>query len=784
ASSDVARVTEVRLRASRLLLSGTTARERLTLHLGPTTHALVPQAGSQTFHADLPFQTGPITLRCAQGTALTLPGFTDGDIRRARRVLALRYVWDLIVLLPVTWTWKVKGDLGAREVVKEALKLVNRPAAALLDAQALIPPDRPKQTGPATLIMPVHNAPHLVSEALDRVARHSGDRWRMILIDDASTDPAVRPLLQEWADGQGDRVTLLLQDRNLGFVGSVNRGFEVAQAWPDDPVVLLNSDAMVPAGWLPRLLTPLAEPDVASVTPLSNDAEICTVPKLCAPHGLLPGQGDALDAAAQTLAPGAPRPTLPTGVGFCMAMAPRFLAQIPRFDPAFGAGYGEEVDWCRKAMARGGRHVCAQDLFVEHRGGASFGSATKQRLLEKNGAEVARRYPRFEAEVQSFLANDPLTTPRLALGLSWAALSGEVPVYLAHALGGGAEDWLQRHLTHHQTHGPPAVVLRVGQGRRWRIELYGPQGVTAGLTDDIAMVEALLARLPKRRIVYSCGVGDADPAALPDALLRLAGPDAPLEVLFHDFFPISPSYTLLARDGFFHGVPVAGGTADAAHTHRTPSGKHTDLAQWQAAWGRLMDRATSATVFSRDSQAHVLRVYPQLAPVLRCMPHSLQQTPPPLDRPHGPTPVIGVLGNIGAHKGAGILQALSRQMAEDGTAKLVILGHLAPEFSVAAPSQIHGAYRLADLPTLVKRYGIQAWFIPSIWPETFSFTTHEVLATGLPVAAFDLGAQGEAVRAAIADGAPGLVLPLPDAQKPVNLTPFVTLITAADKTTT
>ena len=38
--------------------------------------------------------------------------------------------------------------------------------------------------------------------------------------------------------------------------------------------------------------------------------------------------------------------------------------------------------------------------------------------------------------------------------------------------------------------------------------------------------------------------------------------------------------------------------------------------------------------------------------------------------------------------------------------------------------------------------------VPSVWPETFSFTTHETLATGLPVLALDLGAQGAAVRSA------------------------------------
>ena len=55
---------------------------------------------------------------------------------------------------------------------------------------------------------------------------------------------------------------------------------------------------------------------------------------------------------------------------------------------------------------------------------------------------------------------------------------------------------------------------------------------------------------------------------------------------------------------------------------------------------------------------------------------------------------------------------------------------------------------MGDIPELVTRYGISHWLIPSIWPETFSYTTHEALATGLPVLAFDIGAQGDAVRAA------------------------------------
>lgn len=37
--------------------------------------------------------------------------------------------------------------------------------------------------------------------------------------------------------------------------------------------------------------------------------------------------------------------------------------------------------------------------------------------------------------------------------------------------------------------------------------------------------------------------------------------------------------------------------------------------------------------------------------------------------------------------------------------------------------------------------------IPSIWPETFSYTTSEAILLGYPVVCFDLGAPAERIRA-------------------------------------
>jgi glycosyltransferase involved in cell wall biosynthesis len=281
--------------------------------------------------------------------------------------------------------------------------------------------------------------------------------------------------------------------------------------------------------------------------------------------------------------------------------------------------------------------------------------------------------------------------------------------------------------------------------------------MTRGATDDFAFVERLLEPLRARDIVYSCGVGDRDPAELPSRLMRLAaGPDHRIEVLFHDYLPVSPSYTLTDADGRHRGLPDPRG-CDAAHRAAGRS-----LADWQARWGRLIAAAQAVTVFSRDSHRLVLAAYPQAAGVIRLRPHRLLHPVPACAARAAGRPVIGVLGNIGAPKGAAVVAGLSRKLAATGLADLVLIGRIDPAFTLAPAARVHGAYRREDIAALVARYGIDRWLIPSVWPETFSYTTHEALATGLPVWCFDLGAQGEAVRAAAHETGLGGTIPLRD----------------------
>ncbi len=788
-------IDRLRLARGRLIAEGWTSAPAVTLAQGGIQATLVPNQlrpdvahahpalslASPGFTVDLPWQPGPVTLALGypdRRLIYVMDAPDPGRLRRGALRLVPVFLRDLARAAPAFARWQISRDPAERTRIRASLRLggptASRAMQPLLfteDSLALLSGSaraaeraRLSPAGlahrPITIVLPVHDAFDLLPAVLDRVQRHTDLPWHLVVIEDASGDPGVRPWLRDWVRRQPEgRVTLIENVVNQGFIRSVNAGLEVALKRRED-VVLLNSDALVPAGWATRLMRPfLVHDNVATVTPMSNDAEILSVPVICRPMQLLPGEADRLDALAARMHPDASLAEVPTGVGFCMAIGIDWLSRLPTLDIAFGRGYGEEVDWCCTVRKMGGRHLALASLFVEHRGGASFGSAEKQRLIAANGAIISRRHPAFDAAVQAFIRDDPLATARLALGIAFAAgrVRGPMPIYLAHSLGGGAEDYLaERIAADLGSRGPGvAIVLRVGGALRWQVELHLPEGMTSGATGDFGFVLRLLAPLAARDIVYSCGVGDSDPADLPSRLLALrAGPGDRIEILFHDYLPISPSYTLSDADGRHRGLPDPHGN-DPAHRHGD-----TTLLRWQQAWGTLIAAADAVTVFSRDSHRLVSGAYPQAQRALRLRPHRLLHAVPACPAVPSPRPIVGVLGNIGGAKGAAVLAGLSRKLAATGAADLVLLGQLDPAFALDAKARVHGPYRRDEIAALVARYGIDRWLIPSVWPETFSYTTHEALATGLPVWCFELGAQGEAVRAAARETGLGGTIPL------------------------
>ncbi len=296
---------------------------------------------------------------------------------------------------PLAVRW---GEPGVRKNPSPSLELCQLDA----HAEKYLSTDRGVGGDSQTvIIVPVFNAGAMVARCLAALREHTPGGAQLLLIDDASTEPAITPLLtmaSAWPN-----VSVLKNPHNMGFTATVNRG--LAECAADADVVLLNSDTEVGPAWLSGLRTAAwARPDHATATAVSDNAGAFSVPEL-EQANRLPERWSLVDAA-RSLLHGAGRayPDLPTGNGFCMYIRHDARAQVGELDAeAFPAGYGEENDWCQRAEQLGWLHVIAGNVLVGHARSQSFG---EQRRLELGaaGMQVLRqRYPDYEAKVSARL---------------------------------------------------------------------------------------------------------------------------------------------------------------------------------------------------------------------------------------------------------------------------------------------------------------------------------------------------------------------------------------------
>ena len=282
------------------------------------------------------------------------------------------------------------------------------------DMRGLSKRGRPEGTrATVDVIVPVYGGRSLTLQAIASVLEApTREVYELVVVDDASPDGLLRGELEALA--RAGLVTLLVNDRNIGFVGSVNRGMALH---PGRDVVLLNSDARVYGDWLDRLMAALRTPKTGTATPFSNAATILSYPATLR-ENRLPADGDAVQWDRLCAAIDPPLVDIPTAVGFCMAIRRSCLQQIGPFDQErFGRGYGEENDFCLRATAAGWRHVAVPGLFVWHCGGTSFGEQRRE-LIAAAQVTIEALHPGYAAAVGRFIREDPLEPARRALDIA------------------------------------------------------------------------------------------------------------------------------------------------------------------------------------------------------------------------------------------------------------------------------------------------------------------------------------------------------------------------------
>ncbi len=612
------------------------------------------------------------------------------------------------------------------------------------DIAAYLPAPGPPPALPAGLlvdvIIPVYRGLGETRRCLVSVlADHAAPRGDVIVIDDCSPEPA----LSAWLDrlNETGAIRLIRPPRNLGFVAAVNRGIQAAG---DRDVALLNSDTEVPRGWLARLAAhAYAGARIATVSPFSNNATICSYPNRDGGDLAFGADLAAIDAATRAVNVGR-SVEIPVTVGSCMYIRRAAIDEIGDFDREyFGHGYGEEVDFCLRASARGWRHLLACDVFIYHAGEVSFGNGSDAR--DEGMRRVAERYPHFPRTISFWVRFGVADSARFALSAELFRRSGLPTILMvSHDLGGGIE----RHLAAlgERLESCANVLLLRPESGGFKLSIPGLPGhpdlaMNADRVEDFVV---LLKNFALRRVHvhHVMRFYDADLAPL----LRRLG--VPFDVTIHDYYAICPQVNLLPwLDAQYCGEP--GPAACNACIAARPSHGARDILEWRARHRFLFTEADRVLCPSEDARARLARH--GLAARAIVAPHE------GVTAPHWPLRInplpragarkralrVALLGVLASQKGLPAVAALAATMAAE--IDLHLIGY--PEAPLPAPLAerlaVSGEYAEADLPRLITRLRPHALWFPAQWPETWSYTLSAAIASGLPIVASRIGAFPE-----------------------------------------
>ena len=611
---------------------------------------------------------------------------------------------------------------------------------------------------PVTIIVPVYLGRDETQRSLAALlaTKRAGDE--IVVIDDASPDAALAADL-EALSGAGS-ITLLRNEKNLGFAATVNRGLALR---PQRDAILLNADTLVFGDWIERLQRAACrDAAIGTATPLTNRGAIASYPG--------GEEGDCTSEEAAVLdrlaaaANAGESIDLPVGVGFCLYLRRDCLDDVGAFDAAmFGAGYGEENDFCLRAHRRRWRHVLAADVFVQHVGGRSFGRRGAA-LRDRNRRLINLRHPGYDAKVEAFAAADPARRVRRGLDEARLAASGDRHALLVMlGLPGGVERHVRERCRILRDAGLTPLLLRPGESGAGCVVTaedtrYGD--LRYDVPGELAALKALLAAAKFDHVEIHHFL-DHDPRVI--EAVREAG--APYDVYVHDYVWICPRVGLVDGTGRYCGEPNVAAcemcvTANGSSLREAISVR--DLRRRSARW---LGTARAVIVPTNDVAVRLARYFRGLEPRVEPWEAAPTPLPPPAPRP-GPIRV-GLIGAIGEHKGYRLL----RDCAADAAARelpleFVVLGYTEDDQVLLKTGKVFvsGRYDEPELPDLLRRERPHLLFFPSVTPETWCFALTEALRSGVPIAALAHGALAERLRAADA----GVLIPVDADARQIN----------------
>lgn len=606
------------------------------------------------------------------------------------------------------------------------------------------------------VIIPIYNAIDCVKECVNSVIKNTDLKENgLILIDDKSPDESVREYLKVLeSDLKNINVTILYNETNLGFVGTVNKGMKYSK----NDVLLLNSDTEVGPKWL-ELMKECAysQENVGSVTALSNNATLVSVPIGLQANELPSNMSFEEYAILVQMNSLKKYPELPTAHGFCMYIRRDVLDNVGYFDAkTFGKGYGEENDFSYRCMEYGYKHLLCDEVIVYHKESQSF-SESKTDLINNNLKILAKRYPAYVSKTDMWLKRFPLKNICQNINYSINQYNRKNILFVVHDwsnikdnIGGTTlhcYDLIERLREHFNIH------VLAPEGGLYKIYSYFKTGEEELKFDSImnnvgianlyskeyeSMVEKIVDGLDIDVVHVHHMIGHYF-----DILDVAKSRNIKTIYTVHDFYCLCPSINMLYN---MEQYCLCIDKKDCTQCLKNKLGISNNIINlWKVRWENYLEQFDEVLTPSKSTKEILQKEYTKLH--CKDIEHGINIHQNKSNLTYNGKMNVAFVGVMAKHKGAEIVQDLIK-IVKDSDVSFHLFGD--SEYQGLKKSTnnyiYHGKYKREELPQLLADNNINLVCNLSIWPETYSYTLTETISCGVPVLSYNVGAVAERVE--------------------------------------
>lgn len=616
------------------------------------------------------------------------------------------------------------------------------------------------------IIIPVYNAYEYTEECIKSILKTTDlTKHTLVLINDKSPDEKIQPMLEKYKNENKElNIVVLENEQNMGFVKTVNKGMQYSK----NDVILLNSDTEVTKNWIEKIeKCAYSNQYIATVTPLTNNGTICSVPNFGIDNEL--PENMTLEQYAEMIEKISKSryPELTTGNGFCMYIKRDVIEEIWLFDDeTFGKGYGEENDFCYRALDHGYSNVLCDNTFIYHKGTQSFKkenmTESRAALIEEHMKLLRGKHPIYVEKTDQFIANNPIRDIQENIQLNIYIYNKKRILYLVNEweenleMTGGTSLHIKDLILKNNQENIASFVLAPDKYDLERVKLYLytdkiAKEIANFKTDmfkygqihctnkryyetmemlfdvfkfDILHVHHFLYQtfdaieIAKQRNVYSI-------------------------MTLHDLYMICPSINMVYKDKFCEIDPKK----DCAKCMHDRLGVNSDIvSSWREKCEKVLQNFDKLIVPSENTKKQYEKVYPNLN--IEVVEHGVEIVKVE-EKPYKEKDTfdIAFVGAMAIHKGSNILKELIKK-SNNKKIRIHLFGK--PNDEVLSKNTEnytnHGPYTRGELPQLLVNNQIDLVCILTTWPETYSYTLTESYMAKVPILTFKLGAVGDRVE--------------------------------------